>query len=105
MLQAGSEIDYKLKVRGIPMKWRSAIDVWEPGRRFVDRQVTGPYLWWHHTHTFEELAGGTLIRDEVEYQLRGGWAAEQLAGPLVALDLKKIFSYRVEAVRRRFEVR
>jgi len=46
VMRAGLEIDYRIRLYGVPLAWTSRIDVWEPGRRFVDRQIAGPYLWW-----------------------------------------------------------
>ena len=34
----GTMIDYALKVRGVPIKWRSEITIWQPPYRFVDEQ-------------------------------------------------------------------
>src|SRR3954470_23735571 len=63
----GTTIDYRVRLRGLPMPWRSRIDVWEPGARFVDRQIIGPYRWWRHEHRFEAVPGGTRVADHVEY--------------------------------------
>src|SRR3954463_8626533 len=49
---AGTLLDYRLRLRGIPLRWQSAIEIWEPPRRFVDRQTKGPYVLWLHEHTF-----------------------------------------------------
>ena len=35
-LAVGVTIDYRLRVRGLPLRWRSEIAVWEPPVRFVD---------------------------------------------------------------------
>ena len=51
-MEAGALIDYRLHYRGVPLGWTSQIEVWEPGRQFVDRQLRGPYGLWHHRHTF-----------------------------------------------------
>jgi ligand-binding SRPBCC domain-containing protein len=62
-MERGATIDYKLRVRGIPLRWTSEIDAWEPPHRFADRQRRGPYALWVHEHTFEQVGGETLVRD------------------------------------------
>ena len=90
-IQAGCLIDYRLKLHGIPIRWRTEISSWDPPTAFVDRQLKGPYLLWEHLHTFEETDGGTLCRDEVRYRVPGGWLIERL---FVRPDLRRIFEYR-----------
>ena len=90
-MRAGVEIDYRLRLHGLPMRWRSRITVWEPPHRFVDEQVRGPYRRWFHEHTFASSDGGTLVRDQVQYAMLGGWLADRL---LVRRDLRQIFDYR-----------
>ena len=97
----GALIDYRLRLRGIPLRWQSRIEVWEPGRRFVDVQVAGPYRLWHHAHRFEPLAGGgTRIRDTVRYALPFGRVGRAAHALLVRRDLERIFDFRREAVAR-----
>ena len=89
----GVEIDYRLRLHGISLGWRSRITEWEPPYRFVDEQIRGPYRRWVHEHIFAERDGGTLARDIVEYDMPGGWLADRL---LVRRDLNRIFAYRRE---------
>lgn len=89
-------IDYRLSLRGLPMKWRTRIAVWEPPVRFVDTQLKGPYRLWHHEHTFEPAGEGrTRCRDIVHYAHLGGPIIDAL---LVRRDVKKIFAFRQEAL-------
>jgi ligand-binding SRPBCC domain-containing protein len=100
---AGAEIRYSLRLHGVPIRWVSRIDVWEPPRRFVDVQVHGPYRLWHHTHSLEP--GGdhdVLMLDAVRYALPFGPVGELIDRALVHHDLERIFDYRHEAIERRF---
>jgi len=90
-----------LRLRGIPLRWQSEITVWEPPRRFVDRQTRGPYSLWVHEHIFKEQDGGTLIGDRVEYAVPGGRLAQKL---LVAPDLERIFKYRHQVLQELFSL-
>ncbi len=62
-MRAGALIDYKLRLRGIPIRWRTKITEWQPPFSFQDEQLRGPYRQWIHRHWFEEKDGGTLCRD------------------------------------------
>ncbi len=93
-IQKGTLINYRLRIHGVPVFWRTEIARWEPGIAFTDQQLKGPYNRWIHTHTFEELAGGTLMRDRVIYKLPFGLLGDIFAHWKVAKDVKMIFQYR-----------
>jgi ligand-binding SRPBCC domain-containing protein len=95
----GTLIDYRLRLHGIPLRWRTAITAWEPPFRFVDEQVRGPYRSWVHEHTFEAHGGGTAARDRVRYEVPGGSAVNRF---LVAPDLERIFGFRQRVLVERF---
>jgi ligand-binding SRPBCC domain-containing protein len=98
-MRQGARIDYRISLRGIPMRWRTEITVWEPPFRFVDTQLTGPYRQWIHEHTFEDRDGGTWCRDRVEYRVPGGALVHTL---FVERDVRAIFAYRRDALARLF---
>ena len=89
-MREGAVIDYDITVYGVPIPWRTRIEVWEPGVRFVDRQISGPYRWWHHEHRFEAAADGTRMIDHVEFVPR----AAAMTGRLVDRDVHRIFEFR-----------
>ena len=95
-MRPGTLIDYRIRVHGIPIRWRTEITEWNPPHSFVDVQLRGPYTLWHHTHTFEEREGGTLCIDDVRYRPRGGALMNWL---FVRRDVERIFAYRQEALR------
>lgn len=98
-MRSGTIIDYRLRIHGLPLRWRSRISVWEPPRRFVDEQLRGPYRSWRHEHRFEDCHGGTLITDHVEYRVRGGALVNRL---FVQRDLERIFQFRLQALQQIF---
>lgn len=98
-MAVGARIDYRLSLYAVPFTWKTRITAWEPGRRFVDEQESGPFRVWIHEHRFEALSPtSTRIRDEVRYRLPFAPLGE-IAHPLVRRKLERIFSYREERVR------
>ncbi|HXG89761.1 MAG TPA: SRPBCC family protein [Vicinamibacterales bacterium] len=97
----GAEFEYRIVLHGITIPWRTQIDEWEPGRRFVDRQLQGPYRWWRHEHRFESVEGGTRVIDDVEYLPRANW----LVAGWVRRDVERIFAFRQDALTREFDTR
>lgn len=98
-MKTGALIDYRLRLRGIPIRWQSEITAWDPPRRFVDEQRRGPYRRWIHEHTFVERRGGTLARDRLQYSAPGGSLVNFL---FVARDLDRVFKFRTETLLRIF---
>jgi ligand-binding SRPBCC domain-containing protein len=101
-MQEGTLIEYLLRLHGLPLRWLTRIDVWEPGVRFIDRQLKGPYRLWHHTHTFEPDGRDTLMRDVVRYALPLGPLGGLARVALVKRDLDRIFDFRHVEIARRF---
>lgn len=98
-MRPGALIEYRLKLRGVPVRWRTRIEVWEPPRRFVDIQLRGPYSFWEHTHTFEpDGDSAVVIRDQVRYALPLGLVGRIAHAAFVRRDLERIFDYRQRAV-------
>jgi ligand-binding SRPBCC domain-containing protein len=95
----GRVIDYRLRLRGLPVRWRSRITRWDPPRSFVDEQVRGPYGSWVHEHTFEAVPGGTLIIDRVDYRVPMGLLVH---GWLIRPELRRIFGFRAQTMAGRF---
>ncbi|MFL5863603.1 MAG: SRPBCC family protein [Solirubrobacteraceae bacterium] len=96
----GTLINYRLRLHGLPLRWTSRIDEWNPGHSFVDRQVRGPYRLWRHRHTFVADGAATIVGDEVDYALPLGRVGDLAHPLLVRRDLGRIFDYRRVAVSR-----
>lgn len=98
-MKQGATIAYALRVRGIPIRWLTEIERWNPPYEFVDVQAKGPYRLWRHTHRFSELEGGTSIVDHVDYALPFGALGRLVHRLQVARDLARIFDYRAQRVQ------
>ena len=104
-MREGALIDYRISIRGIPMRWRTRIEDYDPMRSFVDIQLRGPYRSWRHTHSFEARPEGTEVRDHIEYSLPFGPLGAAAHALFVRRDLETIFAYRREAIERSLESR
>lgn len=99
VMDAGAVIDYRMRLHGVPIRWRTRIETWEPPHRFVDVQLRGPYALWEHTHTFEPSGDdAVVIRDRVRYSLPFGMLGGLAHSVFVRRDLERIFDYRRRAV-------
>ena len=73
-MKEGQLIDYSLTILYlIKLHWCTLITDYHQPYKFIDQQIKGPYTLWHHTHTFEEKDGGTLIKDSLKYAIPFGW--------------------------------
>ena len=98
-MRVGTLIEYRLRLHGVPVSWLTRIEEWEPGVRFVDMQLSGPYKLWHHTHEFApDGDGGTVMRDTVRYALPLGALGRIAHRAFVARDLAAIFDFRARRV-------
>mgnify|MGYP001040473530 CR=1 FL=1 len=104
-IKTGTLIRYALKIHGVPVRWLTRIESWNPPQSFVDNQLSGPYALWHHTHDFEKLGEGTLMTDTVRFRLPLGFLGGAVAGWWVRGDVAKIFDYRREVIGKKFSQR
>ncbi|APS00365.1 TIGR01777 family protein [Pajaroellobacter abortibovis] len=100
----GTEIHYRLRLGPIPLRWRTKIEIWQPGRCFVDSQQQGPYSCWWHEHYFDTEGGLTVMKDKIYYAPPFGWLGRIIHWLLIAPALREIFSYRAHMIQLRFGV-
>lgn len=99
-LRAGSQLDYRLSLFGVPVRWRTRITDWQSGTRFVDEQESGPYALWRHTHEFEARGSSTLMLDVVDYSEPLGPVGTVAHILFVRRTLDRIFDFRRDAILR-----
>jgi ligand-binding SRPBCC domain-containing protein len=100
-MEAGTLLDYALRLHGVPIRWTTRIETWSPPTGFVDTQLEGPYALWEHTHDFEaDGEGATVIHDRVRYAIPLGPLGAIAHRLFVRRDLRRIFDYRAAAFSR-----
>ncbi len=101
-MKEGTLIDYTIRVLGIPVRWTTLITSYDPPRGFVDQQLKGPYSYWHHTHAFRAVDGGTEMTDTVRYLLPFGPLGNLVHALAVRRQLERIFEHRSRVIAGRF---
>lgn len=101
-MKAGLILDYTIKVFKMRVHWTTMITAYEPPLRFADVQLKGPYEFWHHTHTFTSVSGGTLMTDDILYLVPYGPLGRIAHGLMIGRRLDKIFDYRAAAIKNLF---
>lgn len=101
-IHEGRVIDYAISLGPLPMRWRTVIERWEPGRRFVDAQHRGPYRCWFHEHEFEAHGDRTRMIDRVWFAAPFGFIG-RITNRLFIFDmLRRIFGFRARVIEQRF---
>ena len=103
-VRRGTEIEYRLRWQGFPMKWRSRISEYLDGVCFSDEMLEGPYRSWRHRHLFKEVSDGIEVVDSVKYELPLGVVGRFVHRALVRSQLEAIFDYRRQAIASAFTV-
>jgi hypothetical protein len=101
-MESGALIDYKIRLGKFPMTWRTRIACWKHETLFVDSQERGPYASWWHEHHFTYIDGETVMEDRVFYSPPMGLLGRIVNTLYISQKLKRIFSYRAEAIEMRF---
>jgi ligand-binding SRPBCC domain-containing protein len=104
-IYAGMIITYKISpLLGIKMDWMTEITHIKEGEYFVDEQRFGPYALWHHQHHFKAIDGGVLMNDILHYAIPYGVIGRITNKVFVGSEVKKIFTYRENAIEKLFGV-
>ena len=98
----GARIEYRLRIAGVPLRWRSRIERWDHEKVFVDSQERGPYRSWWHEHHFKAKGEQTIVEDRVYYSPPLGLLGRLANRMFIAGQLRETFHYRAAAIRLRF---
>jgi len=102
-MHVGQIITYKIGILpGIKQNWVTEITHIQDKLFFVDEQRFGPYAMWHHEHHFKKTDNGLLMTDRVSYKIPFGIFGHIAQGLFVKKQIKSIFSYRYETLKKLF---
>jgi ligand-binding SRPBCC domain-containing protein len=98
---AGSRITLSFKplpYAPLRISWEAEITEFVWNDHFCDHQLRGPFTYWHHCHSLRSVTrtntSGTLLRDEVEYELPLGKIGNLANHFFVTAQLRSTFAYR-----------
>lgn len=84
-------------------RWIAEHRDFEPGRYFSDVQLSGPFAYWKHVHSFEpDGPTACVLEDRVEYALPFAALGRWFGGQYVRRKLEKLFEYRHAVTARAF---
>jgi len=87
----------------VRISWEAEISEFVWNNHFCDRQLRGPFAYWRHCHHLQTETrindagtpiSGTLLKDEVEYELPLGKLGEIANSLFIAHQLQNTFKYR-----------
>ena len=96
-------IEYRIKLFGVPIYWRTLINEYKPPDYFRDIQLNGPYEIWDHTHIFKECQNGTMMIDKIKYSIPYGFIGRLAHFLWVKKELQRIFNYRYKIIEEIFK--
>jgi hypothetical protein len=97
-MHEGAVIDYRLRLFGLPVAWRTRITRHEPGVAFVDEQERGPFALWRHLHEFHAHPAGTLVLDRVDHRPPLGALGTLAELVFVQRLVERTFRFRQERI-------
>jgi ligand-binding SRPBCC domain-containing protein len=98
-IAAGDGTRLTLSFRPFPyspvrVSWEAAISHFVWNEQFCDTQLRGPFHFWHHCHRVSAgLDGGSVVRDEVEFELPLD-PVSRVAMPVVRSQMAAMFRFR-----------
>jgi ligand-binding SRPBCC domain-containing protein len=76
------------------LEWDAYIAEFCWNEYFCDEQRRGPFKYFHHCHRIRDERDGSVVRDEVEYELPLGPLGDLANGFAVKRQIRALFRYR-----------
>jgi len=102
-MKDGQLIDYTITLFGKKVHWRTLISDYCEPNMFIDQQLKGPYLLWHHKHEFNQVQNKVEMIDEVTYAIPFGFLGQIVHYIYIRRELEYIFKYRNKIINNLFK--
>jgi uncharacterized protein (TIGR01777 family) len=93
-IENGARLTLELSLGPFRRRWVAVHEGCDPPRQFRDRQAEGPFASWVHTHRFTPDDAGSILEDEVLYDVPGGALGAAAGGGFVRRKLERLFRFR-----------
>ena len=99
-MRAGTRIELRVKLLFLTTAWLVRIEEHVANRYFVDVQEKGPFARFRHRHEFHPHAEGTLLRDEIDFELPFAPFSAPIRKWIVKPQIDRTFAYRHAQTRK-----
>lgn len=103
-IEVGAKCRLNVGTGFFSIPWQAEHIEYYKDKHFKDRQNSGPFSRWEHSHDFEENNGTVTIKDTVEYRLPLHGISKFFAGGFVHNKLEKMFRYRQDVSKNDIEM-
>jgi uncharacterized protein len=94
-IKDGDQVKILTRIGPIRARWTAEHRGFKEGREFRDIQISGPFAYWEHTHSFEPTSvSESYLEDRIEYALPFGALGRIMAGGYLRRKLERLFDYR-----------
>ena len=95
-IRTGARVEMRIKLPVLPLRitWIAEHIAHQDNACFIDRQRTGPFALWQHTHAFTPAQQGCCLEDHIEYALPFPPFGDWLGNRIVRRKLDRMFTYR-----------
>jgi len=93
-LVSGNTVRLQVNISGFSFLWESVLEDYKKNEYFSDRMIKGPFKSWHHLHLFQQTDHGTILTDQIDYDIPLGIFGSVVEKFLVRNIINKIFTIR-----------
>lgn len=99
LIGMGEEVTWQARHFGLGHRHTARITAFDPPAHFRDSMVRGRFAVFEHDHFFSDAAGGTAMRDVVEFASPLGWLGRLVDRWVLRSYLTRLLQRRNEVVR------